>query len=441
MKYMIKKDLRKSTARLFLFILIVAFTFPTVILFAQNDEQTVYIIPIDGEITPAMASFLEKQLDEANSKMADGVIIDIKTLGGRVDSAIKMRDAIIDSTTPVVVYIGNRAISAGALISIASETIIMAPGSHIGSAEPVPNEPKALAYVSGEFKTTAERTGRDPEIALAMVDSSIEIEGLVGAGEILDLTASEAFDVGYADHIARGRSEVLEIMGWENAKTIETTPDFRFRIAQFLTSYEVASILLTIGMIGIIAEFFTQGFGAAGIIGLSCVGLYFASGFIAGNTELWSVLVFVAGVVLIILEISAPGFGVFGLSGIIAILVSVVFSAPTVGLGFRTLLISVTVSLAAIPIFFKLFGRSKFMKRIVLATAETPDQGYTHADRKDSLLGKTGVAQTVLRPSGSVYIDNIKVDAIADGEFIPKGVDVTVIRVEGVKVFVAPIKK
>jgi len=441
MKYMIGNDYKKISARLFLFILIVAFAFPAVMLFAQNDEQTVYIIQIDGEITPAMASFLEKQLDEANSKMADGVIIDIKTLGGRVDSAIKMRDAIIDSYTPVVVYIGNRAISAGALISIASETIIMAPGSHIGSAEPVPNEPKALAYVSGEFKTTAERTGRDPEIALAMVDSSIEIEGLVGAGEILDLTASEAFEVGYADHIARGRTEVLEIMGWENARVIEAKPDFRFRIAQFLTSYEVASILLTIGMIGIIAEFFTQGFGAAGIIGLSCVGLYFASGFIAGNTELWSVLVFLAGVVLIILEISAPGFGVFGISGIIAILVSVVFSAPTVGLGFRTLLISLTVSLVSIPVFFKIFGRSKFIKRIVLATAETPDQGYTHADRKDALLGKTGVTQTVLRPSGSVYIDNIKVDAIADGEFIPKGVDVTVIRVEGVKVFVAPIKK
>ena len=112
---------------------------------------------------------------------------------------------MIASKVPVVVYIGDRAISAGALISIASDTIIMAPGSHIGAAEPIPNDPKSVAYVSGEFRTTAETRGRDPEIAAAMVDASIEIKGLVGTGEILDLTADEAINVGYAKYIATGQ--------------------------------------------------------------------------------------------------------------------------------------------------------------------------------------------------------------------------------------------
>ena len=184
----------KRVAVIALTILLLAISISGWVVAEAETAQAVYIVPVEGEITPAMAAFLESRLTEASRNNAIGVIIEISTLGGRVDSAIQMRDAIIASEVPVVVYIANRAISAGALISIASDTIVMAPGSHIGAAEPVPNEPKALAYVSGEFRTTAELTGRDPQVAMAMVDKTIEIAGLIGAGEILDLTANEALE-------------------------------------------------------------------------------------------------------------------------------------------------------------------------------------------------------------------------------------------------------
>lgn len=423
-----------------LFLMLLVILIPMLDAPGQDGTGALHIIRVDGEITPAMASFLEDKIKQAEEDRAAGVLIDISTLGGRVDSAIKMRDAIIEAGIPVAVYISNRAISAGALISIAAETIIMAPGSHIGSAEPVPNEPKALAFVSGEFRTTAERRGRDPQVALAMVDVEVEIEGLVEKGQILDMTATEAERFGYADHIVSNRREAIEVMGWDGLAVIEHEMNFRYRIAQFLTSYEIASILLTIGMIGIIAEFFTQGFGVAGIVGISCFALYFAGGIIAGGTQWWSVLIFAAGLVLIIIETTMPGFGVFGISGIIAIFASMIFAAPTISQGFGTVLIATVAALISIPVFFKIFGKTKLMRRLVLSSAETPDQGYTHADRKDQLLGKTGVAVTILRPSGSVIIDGIKTDAITDGEYIYKGTNVKVIRIEGAKVIVAEDK-
>ena len=236
-----------------------------------------------------------------------------------------------------------------------------------------------------------------------------------------------------------GRNEVLQMMGWENAQVVEEKPDFRYKIAEFLTSYEVASVLLLLGLLGIIAELFIPGFGAAGILGITCFVLYFAGGFLAGHTELWSALVFIAGLILVAIEIVVPGFGIFGISGIIALFVGVVFAAPTINQGIGSLLIALAAAIIAVPIFFKIFGRTKFMRRLVLTNAETTELGYIHADRKDNLLGKTGMTHTVLRPSGSVYIDGVRTDVIADGEFIDKGVQVKVVRVEGSKVIVSSI--
>lgn len=400
-------------------------------------QQAVSIIAVDGEITPAMAAFLKNAIENTNSKGASGIIIEIQTLGGRVDSAIQMRDAIFASKAPVAVYIESRAISAGALISIAAKTILMAPGSHMGSAQPIPNDPKTLAFVSGEFRTTAEKTGRDPKIALAMVDESVEIPGLVGKGEILDLTANEAFQYGYADYIVSGRNEALKALGWENAAITEEAPDFRFWIAQFLTSYEVASLLLTLGILALIVEFYTPGFGVPGIIGITFLVLYFSSGFIAGYTELWAVLVFIAGIILLLIEMVVPGFGVFGISGIIAMFVGIIFTAPSIKQGVLTLLIALVAVIAAIPILIKIFGKSRFMQRLVLTHSETAARGYVQSPDKSQLIGQAGVAITVLRPSGKILVDGTRIDAITDGAYIDSGAKVKIIQVEGSKVIVS----
>lgn len=428
--------MKLRVARLILILLLFILAVPGLQVSALNNGQSVYIVTIDGEITPASAAFLQDSITAANRDGAAGIIIEISTLGGRVDSAITMRDTIFSSDIPVAVYVRDRAISAGALISIAADTLIMAPGSHIGAAEPIPNEPKILAFVSGEFRTTAEKTGRDPQIAMAMVDKSIVIEGLVDAGEILDLTANEAFQAGFSDYLASDRNEALKIMGWEKAVIVEAEQNFKYQIAQFLTSYEVASILLMLGMIGLVAELFIPGFGIAGILGIACFVLYFAGGLIAGNTEWWSVIVFIAGIILLVLEIAAPGFGVFGITGIILLLVGIVFAAPNLSQGIGTLLIALAAAIISVPIFFRFFGRTKFVRKLVLTTAETAKSGYTPAQSREDLLGRTGTAQTDLRPSGSVIIDGNRVDAVADGEFIVKGTEVEVIKVDGIKVIV-----
>ena len=136
----------------------------------------------------------------------------------------------------------------------------------------------------------------------------------------MDMTAEEAEAYGYADAIIKGEEEAIAYLGWSDAQIYNAEPDFKIKIAQFLTSMEVASLLLLIGMIAVVIEIFAPGFGLPGIIGIVCFSLYFGGNFLAGNTEWWAVLLFIIGLVLLGIEMAVPGFGIFGISGIIAVL-------------------------------------------------------------------------------------------------------------------------
>lgn len=415
----------------------------TGIVFADNANGSVYIIPVRGEITPAMAAFVERNIDLANTARAKGILIEISTLGGRADAAMGIKTAILDSQVPVTVFIEDRAVSAGALISIAANTIIMAPGSHIGAAEPVPNTPKAVAAIAAEFKGAAEARGRNPQIAAAMVDRSIVIPGLTEAGSILSLTAREAYDAGYADALLYGRNEVLKHLDWVGAHINEVYPDISIRIAQFLTRHEVASILLTIGMLALIVEVFAPGFGLPGIIGLISFALYFGGGFLAGHTEWWPIMLFALGIGLLIAEAAMPGFGVLGISGVIVVFASFILAAPDPVRGMTSVGIAFIASAVAIPILGRIFGWAKLLNRFVMAEVLTADVGYVSINESVKIpeLGQTGIAVTQLRPAGIAEFGGTRYDCMSDGEFIPGGAEVKVVQATASKIVVVRYSK
>lgn len=401
-----------------------------------NPNKSVYVIPVKGEITPAMASFLTNMIADANSKGAQGIIIEITTLGGRVDSAFAMKSAIMNSKVPVVAYVQERAISAGALITIAADTIIMAPGSQFGAAEPRPYDEKTVAVIRGDFGTTAQVNGRNPIVAEAMVDKNIEIKGLVEKGAILSMKATTAKEQGYADAILSDRSEILEFMGWSGANIVESIFDFKMQIAQFLTSYYITPLLLTIGFIALAIEVFTQGFGIAGLISISSFLLYFGGNIVAGNTQWWSAGLFVVGLILLGVEIIIPGFGIMGISGITAIVASVVFAAPNPSQGILSLLVAIIACAVVLPVLLKSLEKSKFFNRLLLTESQTVEKGYVNTSTIKDLVGKTGETVTPLRPAGIVLVDGMRIDVVTSGEFINPNTMIKIIRVEGSRVVV-----
>ena len=369
----------------------------------------------------------------------EGIIYTIDTYGGRVDIAENISEMIMGTPVTTASFVAPRAISAGVLLTISADYVTMAPGSNIGSAETIPDTEKALSAWTGELRSVAQEKGRDPELVAAMADQSVAIEGIVDEGKLLNLTADEALETGLSDYTARGISEVLAVMDLPNANTIEMEISRAVRIAQVLTSSVVAPILLSLGMVGLIIEIMTAGFGVGGTISLIAFSLYFGGGILAGNTGMAVILVFLAAVALLMIEAMAPGFGVAGLGGLVLIIVSVVMASSTTGGAVVSLIVAFVMSIIALILILKYAPKSSYFDRLTLGTKMTSGSGYISTERKEELIGKEGIVTSYLRPSGTVEIENEPVDAVSEGVYLDRGAKVKVVSLEGRRVVVRKI--
>jgi membrane-bound serine protease (ClpP class) len=351
---------------------------------AQSEPGTggaVYVVPITGTIDLGLAPYLSRVLDQAEAEGAAAVLLQIDSPGGRLDAVLQMRDALLGSGVPTIAFVDRTAFSAGALIAIACEEIYMTPGAVMGAATPVDGATgetateKVVSAVRTTFKATAEARGRDPRVAEAMVDPDVVIEGLVTRGELLTLTTTEATDWGYNDGVTANRGEVLAAAGLAKAPVIETEPSLAERFVRFITDPVVSSLLITAGVLILIADLFVEGFGIGGLAGLGLLALFFWGHFLAGLTG-WEDLALVAlGLVLIAVEvIVVPGFGVPGLLGLAALLGGVLLAMlgreiqtpegiAQAGLTILASFIGIVIGLVAI---FAFLSRGRRLGKLVL---------------------------------------------------------------------------
>ncbi len=287
-------------------------------------SDLVIVIPIRGAIEPGIGHFLERALDDAESQGATAVILDIDTPGGRLDTVLAMRDAILDSPLRTIAFVNREAFSAGALITIASTEIWIAPGGVFGAATPVQggetSDAKTISAVRSTFRATAELRGRDPAIAEAMVDPAVVIPELDSAASLLTLTSDQALQWGYADGTAADRNELLSGLGLSGAAIDEMSPTVTETFVRWVTDPIVASLLIMLGLFLIVADALFAGFGIAAAAGVGCFALFFW-GHLLANLAGWEDLLLIAiGLGLIALEVFViPGFGVAGIGGALAL--------------------------------------------------------------------------------------------------------------------------
>jgi len=324
--------------------------------FAQNDsiqstdtlKNVVFVFDINKNIEPGIWRLTQKSFEEAKKANADYIVINVNTYGGMVNIADSIRTKILNSPVPVYVFIVNNAASAGALISIAADRIYMKKGTQIGSASVVDQTGKIMpekyqSYMRATMRATAEAHGkdtivtetgdtilkwhRDPEIAEAMVDPRIYIEGVTDTGQIVAFTANEALKHGYCEAIVGDIKELLEHAQVENYEITKYKPTKMENLIGFLVSPAIQGILIMLIFGGIYFELQSPGIGFA--LGVAVIGaiLYFAPLYLEGLAENWEMVLFVVGLILIILEIFViPGFGIAGISGLLLALTGLVLS-------------------------------------------------------------------------------------------------------------------
>ncbi len=417
-------------------------------LFAQS---RVYVGDIESEIDLSLAPYVRRVIKEAEENNAKAVIFKINTFGGRVDAATQIKDAILNSSIPTVAFVDRRAISAGALITLSCNKIIMTPGSSVG-ASTVVNErgqkqsEKYQSFMRSEMRSTAEKNNRRKDIAEGMVDERIVVPGLVDSTKLITLTADEALKYGIADTVLNNLSDVPKYLKVGNAKVVEIKSNWSEDVVKFLNNPIVSSLLIMIGLVGMFIEIKTPGWGVAGTASIIALALFFGSGYIVELASATEILIFVLGVILLLLEIFViPGFGIAGVLGIIFIIGGIflsllsnlpLFSFASVSGALIQLAISLVFSLLIMYLLAKYLPKTVIWNRMILSSNIASKSGYAEKKGVNTLVGKVGEAYTDLRPAGIALIKGKRIDVVTQGEYIDKGSKIKVIKTEGMNVIV-----
>lgn len=428
--------------------------------FAQQ-TKIIYVYGIDDNIAKPALRKTEKAVAEATAQHADYLLLELNTFGGELDAADKIRTLLLNAPMPTMVFINNNAASAGALISIACDSIYMAPGSSFGAASVVNEKGEIMpdkyqSYMRSLMRSTAERNGRNPDVAQAMVDPDIYVPNISDSGKVLTFTTEEAVNNGYCEGVADNRAEVIRTAGIEHPVIHEQKLSGIDKIINFLVNPIVSGILIMCIVGGLYFELQSPGIGFPLIIAIIGALLFFAPHYLEGLAQHWEILLFIAGVVLLMLEIFViPGFGAAGISGIVLILAALVLTMVfNVGFKFNfnpnldsTVDIAKSVAIVMVSTTVGFFLSIWLGKKIL--TAETrfgtlalktelkTDAGFTSQDvHLQQYVGKTGRAVTFMRPAGKVEIDGTLLDATSLVGLIDKDTPIEVVKFENAQLVV-----
>ena len=428
-------------------LLVISFIFAQVCSFAADSLSVVYRIRLDSDIDKSAQRLVTLGLEKADKAGADYVMIDLDTYGGAVDAADSIRSAILRYDKPVVAYVNMQAASAGALISIACDSIYMKTGSSIGAATVVDQSGNVMpdkyqSFMRGMMRSTAQATGRDPKIAESMTDTA----------NVLSMTPSEAVAVGYCEGIYETVEEVAHAVTGGNNFVIRSMEDdmtWLDKLIQFLLNPLLQSIFMMMIIGGIFVEIRTPGIGLPLVTAIVGALLYFAPGYIGHLVSYWEVLLFVVGLLLIALEIFViPGFGVAGISGIVAVVVSLAFAMVdnvelfhwdgTLNLQPIIQPVGIVVLSATVAIFGsvwlvrRLYSTRSF-DHIALRQEMKAEEGFTGVvSGLENLVGEPVVVFTDMRPGGKVKTTDGRIieATMKFGGFAAKGETLKVVSAE-----------
>ena len=306
---------------------------------AEESSKKVYVIPIQDVIDLGIPGLVNRGIDLAESNNADLILFDIDTFGGRVDAATQIKDAIASTEIETIAFINRRAISAGSLISLSCDQIFMTEGATIGATSVVDmsgskQSEKSQSYMREEMAATAEKSGKNPEIARGMVDEELSFEFLIVEGDTLTVTDIEgrkegklitlttelALKYGIADGKSESVEELLKSLNIEDYQITIVDENWSENVVRILTNPTVSSLLTTFGTIGVISELYSAGWGIGGTIGIICLTLALGAGYLTQLASATDLLIVFFGLAMLFVEfVAIPGFGLFGITGIVVL--------------------------------------------------------------------------------------------------------------------------
>lgn len=433
-----------------IFKVFILFIFPLFNINAENEEKKILLGKIDDNIDPRTNRYSKLLLEEASKSEYDIVVIEMDTYGGAVNDADDIRTRILDFNKPIYVWINKDAASAGALISIACDSIYMSSGASIGAATVVTGDgtqapDKYQSYMRSIMRSTAEAKGRDPKIAEAMVDEDISVDSVSMEGKVITFSTKEAIKYGFCDAELNSVDEILVRQGIENYDIVEFELGSAEGIISFFLNPIVSSVLILLILGGLYFELQTPGIGFPIMASVTALILYLVPYYLNGVAENWEIVLFFVGIVLIAIEVFIiPGFGVFGVFGLFTSIGSLILIMLNNDFFDFTFVLSKDLVSSSLSVLISVFSflllvifggvkitDTKAFKKIALEETQESSKGFISKKYSDELIGMKGKSFSVLRPSGKILINEKIYDASTNGEFIEKNKKVEVISNEG----------
>jgi membrane-bound serine protease (ClpP class) len=438
-----------------------------------KEDDLIYVIPVRGQISRGLVYVVRRGINEAKSKHAGAMVFVMDTPGGRLDATTEIVRMLLNIDLPTYTFVEGQAFSAGSMIALSTDHIYMAPGSVIGAATPVMMSPmggteempeafeeKSMSAVSALIRSAAQQKGHNPQLAEAFVrkDKQFKIgEKIISPkGELLTLTNKEAAQkIGkqnqplLSEGTVKTFDKFLEKIGRtsENCITIKVTG--AEKIARLISTFSF--LLLAGGLLGVYIEFKTPGFGFPGIIGVLCLLIFFWGHHIAGLAGMEDLLIFTAGVILLLIELLfIPGFGITGFSGLFLILFGLLSAMmphihdftwsflSTWNFQKPFLVFASALILAGLAVYFltPYLSESKILSRIVLNDSISREKGYEGSAKQDNLIGLPGRAATQLHPAGKGEFGEKYLDVVTRGEFFDVDTPIRITEVHGRRIIV-----
>lgn len=455
------------------------------------DDKTIHVIPVNGTVEPGMAAFIKRSVDEILSAEPDALIVfKLDSFGGRVDAALEIVETLL--SIPMgqsISFVEKRAISAGALIALSGNVLVMKENTLIGDCAPIIQTSegqkemgeKTQTVLRAQFRTLAKKNGYPEVLAESMVTKGMEVyqvtlDGetvymdkvrfndlteeekaritkkttVVAEGELLTMDDVEARNLGFSRASVTDLDQALAHLGYENYTLAYMKETWSESLVRFLQP--LLPILMLVGLGALYTEIKAPGFGVFGVIGIVCLGLVFLNQYLVGLADYTELLLLLIGTLLMVVEILVlPGFGVAGIAGILVLAAGLVLSFqgfvvpdPKMPWEGRLLIRNIAMVLGAFAgaLVFSLFmlryvlpGLSRLIKGPYLEA--TLGEALVGSDESRSVVvGESGTAVTALRPSGKIKIGYRKIDAITRGEFLDPGTQVTVDALEQNRVLV-----
>jgi len=366
----------------------------------QNSKNFVYTVSIDGDIYEGTSTYILDAINEAESHNVP-LIIELNTPGGLVSSTRKIVEGIMETDVEVVVWVtppGAWAYSAGTYILMASHIAAMDVNTAVGAAEPRPSDNKTVSAMAGWMREIAAARGRPAEIAERFVTQN----RVVGP--------ENALEENLIDLIATDEQDILERLGIPGADIRHISASPLSTLLDILSNPQVVIILFIAGLVGIIAEITTPGVGLPGVAGAICL-LLSLWGLNVIEVGLLGLALLALGAVLLVTEIFVPGFGVFGIGGVVSVLLGLLMigKEPWVELG--NVVIGVAMGLVVLLGLFVFFAR-KALRRL-------PRGGI------EDMVGEIGVVTKTVDPLGVVRVRGELWEATSE-ERIERGEEVLV---------------